>query len=124
MFIKNEICDDNDIINVPDSAMWQICYRVFDEDGEADYKLCLIIEDKTILLRDPEYWCQGRPNLPYAAVGYLYREIVDVIFAKIENEPNLKIIDIPSIENQLLNEKYEKEWLEKGYVTADNNGCW
>ena len=112
MFIKYENCGDNIVLIVPDSAMWQICYRSFDEDGNDNCHLYLIIEDKTILLRDTEYWCQGRPNLPYSAVGYLYEEIVDVIFAKIANEPNLKIIDIPSVENQLLNEKYEKKGFE------------
>ncbi len=124
MFIKYENCGDNIILNVPDSEMWQICYRLLDEKGYDDCSLYLIIADKTILLRDGEDWWNGRPDLPCFAVGELYEEIVEVIFAKIENEPNLKVIDITSIEYQLIKEKYEKKWLEKGYVTADNNGSW
>ena len=124
MFVKYEDCGDNIIVNVPDSVTWKICYKLFDEDGYDDCNLYLIVGDETILLRDTEYWCQGRPNLPYSAVGYLYEEIVDAIVAKIENDPNLRVIDISSIESKLLEEKYEKKWIEKGYVEVYPNGSW
>ncbi len=60
--------------------------------------------------------------MPDYEVGYLYEEILDIISTKMENEPDLKVIGISSIENKLLNEKYEKRWIEKGYVTVDSNG--
>ncbi len=75
-----------------------------------------------ILLRAAEEWCSGRSDLPDYEVGYLYEEILDIISTKMENEPDLKVIGISSIENKLLNEKYEKRWIEKGYVTVDSNG--
>ena len=124
MFVKYEVCDDNIIINVPDSVTWKICYKVFDDDGNEDYSLYLIVGDEIILIRDVEYWCQGRPNLPYQAVGYLYEEIVDVIASKIETESNLRMIDISEIESELLYGKYEKDWIENGYVKVSPNGGW
>jgi hypothetical protein len=124
MFIKYEDCGDNIIVNVPDSLTWKICYKLFDEAGNEDCNLYLIVGEETILLRDAEYWCQGRTNLPYSAVGDLYEEIVNVIGAKIENEPNLRIIDISSIESKLLEDEFEKKWIEKGYVDVYPDGSW
>ena len=124
MFIKYEDCGDNIIINVPDAETWQIRFKLFDEDCNDDYNLYLIIGDKTVLLRDTEYWCQGRPNLPYSVVGKLYEEIVNAIWTKLDNEPNLKMIDIPLIESKLLEEKFEKDWIEKGYVEVYDDGSW
>ena len=124
MFIKYEDCGDSIIIHLPDSVCWRICFKLFDDNGNDDYGLYLNIEDKTILLRDTENWCQGRPNLSYTEVGSMYEEILDIIASKIENEPNLRMIDIPAIENKLLEEKYEKRWIEKGYVEVSPNGSW
>ena len=124
MFVKYDNCGDNTIVNVPDSVTWKICYKLFDEDGNDDYNLYLIVGDETVLLRDTDYWCQGRPNLPHFTVGNLYEEIVDAIVAKIENDPNLRVIDISSIESKLLEEKYEKLWIEKGYVEVYPDGRW
>ena len=123
MFIKYDDCGDNVIINLPDSIPWKICFRMFNENAYDDFNLYLIMGEETILLRDTDYWCQGRSDLPYTAVGYMYEEMVDIIAKKIENDPNLRLIDISSIENELLG-KYEKIWIEKGYIEVDSNGRW
>lgn len=124
MFIKYDDCGDNIILNVPNTKSWKICYKLFNDNGEDDYALYLIVEAETILLRDTNYWCQGRPELSYAAVGSMYEEIVDIIASKIENEPNLQLIDIPTIERKLLSETYEQKWIEKGYIKMDATGHW
>lgn len=124
MFIKYDSCGDNIVINVPDSVCWKVCFKLLDDNCCDSYNLYLIVEDKTILLRDTDYWCQGRPKLCYTEVGYMYEEIIDMIASKIKNEPNLRIIDIPEIKNKLLEEKYEKKWIEKGYVELCSDGSW
>ena len=76
------------------------------------------------MIRDHYLLTQGRPNLSCSAVGNLYEEIIDVVIQQIANNPNLSVIDIDSIETQLLNEKYEKIWIDKNYVEIDKNGAW
>ena len=125
MLIKYEYCGDNTIINVPDSAYWKICFRLINDSTPGDdYGLYLITDEKEILLRDTDCWCSGRPELPYTAVGAMYEEIVDIIASKIEAEPNLRIVDVNAIEGKLLSEKYEKKWLENGYVKLREDGSW
>jgi hypothetical protein len=66
----------------------------------------------------------GRNNLPYWIVGDLHQEIVNVICSKLEKDPSLKVIDITLIESELLEARFEKEWLEKGYIEARDVGHW
>lgn len=125
MLVKYDNCDDNTIINIPDSLIWRICFRHFDENGVCKGELCLIIGDETIVIRDFNDLCDGRPNLPIYAVRNLYEDIVNVISDKIESEPDLRMIDITSIESKLLNEKYEKIWIKEGYIVVDPvHGYW
>ena len=124
MFLKYDDCGDNVIINLPNSVVWSIRYRLFHDEGNEDCNLYLIVDDRQILLRDTDNWCAGRPNLPYYAVRNMYEEIVDVIATQIENKPTLTLIDLPAIENKLLKEKYEKMWIEKGYVELKPDGTW
>ena len=124
MIIKYEYIGDKIIVNVPDNAYWEIRFRLFDKDtGADDYNLYLIFGDKEFVLRDTEYWCQGR-KLPYTAVGALYEEIIEVIAERIALNPDLKFLDIEAIESELIESKYEKKWLEKGYIEVDANGRW
>lgn len=124
MYIKYDNCGDNSIVYVPDTAVWKICFMLFGNDGNEVSSLYLIVGNDTILLRDTDYWLEGRPNLRRYSVEALFAEIIDVISAKIENDPNLKVIDIPSIESKLIKEKYEKEWNEKGWITVAADGSW
>ena len=124
MIIKYDYIGDQVIVNVPDSSYWEIRFRLFDDNtGDDDYNLYLILGDKEFTLRDSDYWCQGR-DLPYTAVGALYEEIVEVIAEQIAKDPNLKFIDIGAIESELIDSKYQKAWLEKGYIKLDADGSW
>ena len=125
MFIRYDEIGDQVIANIPDSTYWEIRFRLFTEDtGDDDYNLYLIVGDREITLRDTDYWCQGRLALPYQAVGALYEEMVNVITEKIASDPTLKFIDITEIEAELIASKYEREWLDNGYIKLDANGCW
>ncbi len=124
MFIKYEYLGDKVIMNLQSEANWKICFKLFDDEGCEDYNLYLITDEETVVLRDVEYWCQGRPDLRYTAIGELFEEIVDVIAHKLEHEPDIRVIDIPAIENKLIEEKYEKMWMEKGFIKIDEHGRW
>ncbi len=124
MFIKYEYIGDRILINVPDSSVWEIRFRLFNEDGDEDYNLYLTIDGKETELRDTDYWCQGRPQLSYRAVGEMYEEIVETVAQKIAEEPNLRVIDIDEIEAELIERKYAQLWLDKGFVKPDKNGSW
>ena len=115
---------DNVILNIPNTDFWDLRFRLFDKDGYDDYGIYLTYKDEEIMIRDHYFWTQGRPNLSCSAVGNLYEEIIDVVIQQIANNPNLSVIDIDSIETQLLNEKYEKIWIDKNYVEIDKNGAW
>ena len=123
MLIKYDFCGDNNIVNIPETMYWKISFAMLDENGRDDYNLYLHIGNEKITIRDTDFWSMGR-DLPYEEVGYMYEEMVDIIAAKIEQEPNLKIIDISAIESTLINEKYEKRWIEKGYIEPDADGSW
>ena len=124
MFIKYEYIGDKILINVPDSSVWEIRFRLFNEDGDEDYNLYLTIDGKEIELRDTDYWCQGRPQLSYRAVGEMYEEIVEIVTQMIAEEPNLRVIDIDEIEAELIEHKYAQLWLDKGFVKPNKNGSW
>ncbi|MBQ6897992.1 MAG: hypothetical protein IJN70_03350 [Clostridia bacterium] len=124
MYLKYEDCGDKIILNLPAEKSWKICFKLFDDDVAEDYNLYLMMDGETVLLLDTEYLCQGRPELSYRAVGELYEEIIDVIAEKLEKEPDLRVIDIMAAMNKLLAEKYEKKWLDAGFITPDANGSW
>lgn len=123
MLIKYEYIGDRVIMNVPDNSYWEIRFKLFNDGGLDDYNLYLIMDDREIELRDTDYWCSGR-DLPYTEVGALYEEIVEVIAERIAREPNLKLIDIDAIEAELIASKYEKRWLEKGFIKLAADGSW
>ena len=124
MLIKYEYIGDKVVVNAPDNSYWEIRFKLFDCEGNEDYNLYLIIGEKEFMLRDVDYWCQGRWNLPYTAVGALYEEMVEVIAKRIACEPNLKVIDVEAIESELLESKYKKKWLEKGFIELAADGSW
>ena len=125
MLIKYDNCGDDIILNIPNSLIWKIRFRPFAENEDDKGELCLIIGDETIVIRDSNDLCGGRPNLPVYAVRNLYEDIMNVISAKIESEPDLRMIDITSIESKLLKEKYEKIWIKEGYIVVDPvHGYW
>ena len=124
MYLKYEDCVDKTIINLPAEKSWKICFKFFGDDVLEDYNLYLMMDGETVLLLDTEDLCQGRPGLSSRAVGELYEEIIDVIAEKLEKEPDLRVIDIMAVMNKLLDEKYEKKWLEAGFITLDANGSW
>lgn len=122
MFIKyNNGCGDNIIVNVPDSEYWEIKFQLFDDNCCDNYNLYLVTKDRTITLRDTEYWSQGR-DIPYSSVGGMYEELVDVIGEKIAD--NVRFIDIDKLESELIEAKYYKKWLDKGYICIYENGSW
>ncbi len=107
----------NSLIKLPENSYYEF-------KSEFDDGLYLILSNKEILLRDIDYWCQGRTELPSYAVYDLYSEIVDVIANLLTNDENIKIIDIDEIETDLINKNYEKAWLSRGYITISEDGSW
>jgi len=121
MIIKYEYCLDCAIVNLPDSACWQIRFDAVGDNGYDINELRLVIGDKIIRICGAEDWCSGEPDLPEIEVGLMLAEIVDVVASKIETEPELRVIDITEIERRLFSEKYSKIWIEKGYIKPDSD---
>lgn len=126
MYLRCEFIGDEMLIYIPDTVVW--CLKVNPYEAQSGdvygvYKLYLEVDGKEILLRDADYWCSGR-KLPAEAVGELYSEIIDIVFQKVIKDDTLKYVDIDEIESELLNTKYEKLWIEKGYIELDANGSW
>ena len=124
MLLKYDYIGDQILVNLPDNEYWELRFKLFNDEGCEDYNLYLIYRDKETEIRETEYWTQGRPALPYHAVGALYEEIVVVISQRLAADPTLKIIDIKAIESELIKQKYEKLWSEKNYITIDSGGNW
>ena len=59
MFFKFEYIGDQVLLNVPDTVSWEIRYRLFNEDGDEDHGLYLIVGEKEYELRDLDLWCSG-----------------------------------------------------------------
>ena len=119
MFIKCSYCDgvDNVLIHLPETEKFEFRYRY--DDG-----LYLILPDREIMLRDMDYWCQGRLELPTYAVGDLYSEIVDTIAEMLINNEKISVVNIDRVEEKLVSEKYEKEWVSKEYISTSKDGSW
>lgn len=107
------------VINIPDSEYWEIRHNPFDEDGKS---LCLVFGEEERPIRDLDYFCSGRPDLPADAVDDLYEEIVEVIAGRLSSGSCL-FIDIDEIETELLKGKYPL-WVARGYIHPDANGHW
>lgn len=124
MFIQFDDIGDRRLIHLPDSAYWELRFRLFDEKGNDDYGLYLILGEEEILLRDTDTLCQGRPELHYRAVGALYEAMVERVGERLAADPMPRIVDIDAIESELLEEKFYQQWLKKGYIQPDANGHW
>ena len=124
MFIQFDDIGDRRLIHLPDSARWELRFRLFDDKGNNDYGLYLFLDEEEISVRDTDTLCQGRPELPYTAVGLLYAAIVDRVAERITSDPTLRLIDIDAIEAELLEEKFYQQWLNKGFIQPDANGHW
>ena len=124
MRIKYSFLGDNVILNLPDDKLWELRYRLFDDEVMEVYGLYIICGDKEIEIRDVECYAQGRPELPLSAVGDLYEDIVDKTGEMLAANPGLNFIDIDEIESKLLCEKYEKLWKEKGFIELAADGSW
>jgi len=113
------MCDavDNMLLHVTSNDKFEFRYRY--EDG-----LYLILPEKEIALREVDFFCQGRPNLPESAVGDLYAEMLEIIIKLIKENDNLEILDIDEIESKLIREKYQKKWISKGYIDVYADGSW
>lgn len=121
MIIKYTHNGDRIIANIPDGSFWEIRFRMFDNDtGNDDFNLYLIHEGREITLRDTAHFCRSR-NLSCYCVGAMYGEMVDVIAARLANDPNLRILDIDAIESELLTSKYEKLFLEEESSHTDDS---
>ena len=123
MYVKYEFIGDKALVNVPDSSLWEIRFRMFSDEGD-DFGLYLIVNGEAFELRNTDFWCQGRPSLPYTAVGDLYEQIVETVAQRIAADPELRLIDIDAIETELIETRFAKLWLEKGFVKRDKNGSW
>lgn len=122
LFISYQDCGDQVLLNLPETAVWGIRFRMYNARGYEDYGLYLSIEGQTYCLRDTDAWCQGRPDLPESAVGKLYAEMLDQIAKQIA-EQKVNFIDVQDIETTLIS-KHEKIWTEKGYIQPGLNGNW
>ncbi len=109
------------IIHIPSHVTWTLECRPFDDEGNEDGNMYLILEGKEYVIRDPEYWCIGR-KLPYHIVVYFYEDMLNVIMEELANNPH--VINIDKIENDMIENKYKKKWLDNGYIEIDDNGNW
>lgn len=113
---------DKRIIYIPENKYWEIVYKPFDDEGNEDGSIYLLVGEEEYVIRDLDYWCMGRENLPCSAVERLYEEILDEISEMLLK--NISLIDIYSIENKLIENKYKQLWLDSGYIVIDENGWW
>ena len=102
---------------------WEITYQEFDEDDLDNCSLYLKVDGKEYLLRDLEYWRQGRPSLPLWEVSRLYEDLLQAIFQQLRLCPDIAALDLDEIEGDILRDKYAIQWLEKEYVEPDFLSC-
>lgn len=125
MFIKYESIGDVHLVHIPEHEKWSIFYRLFDDECCENGGVYLKIgSDDPIGIFEADRWLQGRPNLPFSAVSDLHEAIVNRICEMVAVNSNLAYIDTVEVQNKLINEKYGDLWLEKGFVTKDENGLW
>lgn len=119
MIIKCDYCDgtDNALIYLPDNERYEIRTR-YNEYGERE--ICLILNNKEIILRDVEFWAMGRKDLPISAIECLYDDIVSSIQDKLMKDPKIDVLDIDEIEEIVFNEKYKDEWCSNGYIDEND----
>lgn len=123
MIIKYEYIGDRAVVYIPDDAQWEIITRSVDEKGYEDNGLYLIVNGEERSLSDAEAMCAGR-SLPEYEIGALHGDVVDAVFRRMADDPQLRAIDIEEIIAELLTSKYEKRWAEKGYIELRADGSW
>ena len=93
---------DVSMVNLPSSTPWEITYQEFDEDDLDNCSLYLKVDGKEYLLRDLEYWRQGRPSLPIWEVSQLYEDLLQAIFQQLRLCPDIAALDLDEIEGDIL----------------------
>lgn len=120
MYIKYDYIGDRTLLYLPPDKLWSLRFRMFDEDGDEDYSVYLTVDDgEPICVLDVDLFCQGSPNLPYYAVGHLYEDLIDAAADLLVRDPDLPLLDIPSLARRLVDTKYRDLWFRKGYIPAD-----
>lgn len=116
MLFKFTQCIDPCIINVPDNSYWKLSYRdeYYDDEYEyRDYILRLVFSNEEIELRDANHCAIAEDDRLFVHendVGWMYRELIDVVAERLATTPDLKLIDIDSIENELYQKKFREQW--------------
>jgi hypothetical protein len=124
MYIKYEYIGDRTLLHLSPDKPWSLQFRMFDEDGNEDYSVYLTVSGGTpIQILDTDLFCQGCPDLPYYAVGHLYEDVIDAAAEQVSADPNVRVLDIPGIVDQLVASKYRDLWLTKGYIGPDWSWC-
>ena len=123
MIIIYSFIGDRAIVSIPESVQWEIVSRSFDDKGDDDNGLYLVIDGKERCLSVADAWCSGR-NIPEFEIGALHEDVVGLIFAKMTEDSSLRMIDIDRIISELLATKYEKRWAERGYIEMRADGSW
>jgi hypothetical protein len=79
--------------------------------------LVFMCGDEKIILDDKEYFYDrnSNPNLPDWAVDEFYADITNKIYQMLIEEKK-DCIDVPTIRNELYSTKYEKEWIQNGFI--------
>lgn len=123
MIIKYEFVCDKTALYIPDNVQWEIFTRRVNGEGYEDYGLYLLVDGVERMLADVDKWRDGT-NIPKEAISDMHEEVIDVIVQKISNDPNLQVLDIESIIDELIFQKYEKIWVERGYIKLAPDGSW
>ena len=123
MIIKYGFCGDRAVVHIPDSIQWEIISRSINDKGYDDYGLYLLVDGKERILSDADLWCSGR-NIPEYEVWALHEDVIDAISKRMADDSDLRVIDVEEIIAELLSGKYEKRWIEKGYIELSADGSW
>lgn len=119
MFVKSSFCDGCELalIHCPETECYEFRYRL--EKG-----LYLQLPGRDVLLMPENLWREGRPKLPSSAVEDLCNAIVEEIARLLSGSEAPRVIDIDEIYSKLMAEKFEQEWVDRGYITLDADGSW
>ena len=123
MLIRFQLMGEDNLISIPDTMPWRLVRKLFDNDGYDDYGLYLILNGEEIQLRDAQELCDGR-DIPLSAVGQLHYDMIDEIIRLLIETPKTEFICLEDLEAELLQNKYKKLWIDKGYIHPDENGIW
>jgi len=124
MLMKFGVYGGQTIIHIPENTKWEIFCRPDNERGYPDNGLYLIVDGKEYEMQEGDFWSGGDRNIPGSEIWFLHGEVIETIFKKIEENPDLRTIDVTGITMEVLSKDFEKRWIEEGYITLNADGSW